>query len=214
MGKIENNDHESAISEAKDGQSRRSVLTWVLSLAMTGSLLAAYGSLAGIIGRFLYPARPARKGWLFVREVARLPPGEALLYHLPDGSPVHIRRGDSAIKEGLERNQLAKDSLAAGESFSALSSTCPHLGCQVHWEAHNDRFFCPCHNGVFTPEGKAIAGPPADAGQSLLQYPLKIEAGLLFIQAPLETLANNEGADKTPTALGTCSPGATQERRS
>ena len=76
------------------------------------------------------------------------------------------------------------------EDFIALSSVCPHLGCQVHWEPHNDRFFCPCHNGVFTPTGEAIEGPPAmtKPKQRLAQYPLRIEQGLLFIEVPTETL--------------------------
>ena len=56
----------------------------------------------------------------------------------------------------------------------------------MKWEEHNQRFFCPCHNGVFTPEGIAIAGPPGEAGQRLAQYPLKVERGMLFVQVPVE----------------------------
>ncbi len=155
------------------GPSRRSFLARLASLGLFGVLLAAYGSFASFIARFLYPAKPASEGWLFVRESLGWRPGESLLYTLPGGSPVHVR---------------CRDGNGTTEDFSALSSTCPHLGCQVHWEARNSRFFCPCHNGIFTPEGLAIAGPPADAGQSLSQYPLKVEQGLLFIQVPLEQL--------------------------
>ena len=71
------------------------------------------------------------------------------------------------------------------DDFIALSSTCPHLGCQVHWEPKNNRFFCPCHNGALDPAGNPTAGPPADAGQSLPEYELKIDAGLLFIKVKL-----------------------------
>ena len=181
-------------SQASPDQDRRTFLTWLSSLVMAGSLVAAYGSLAGFISRFLYPAKPDREGWLFVREVSRLAPGDSLAYELPNGSPVHItRQGGSG---------LAAD-------FKALSSVCPHLGCQVHWESHNERFFCPCHNGVFTPAGKAVAGPPAEAGQSLLQYPLKVEKGLLFILAPLEQLAR--GGSVSPRGAGR--PGGCGEAR-
>ena len=108
---------------------RRSALKWVPTLALGGALAAAYGTFAAFIGRFLFPARPADKGWLFVRELRGLGEAESLLYRLPNGSPVNIaRRGP--------------------QQFIALSSTCPHLGCQVHWEPQNERFFCPCHNGV------------------------------------------------------------------
>jgi nitrite reductase/ring-hydroxylating ferredoxin subunit len=161
------------VEDPPAGASRRRFLSWLSRAVLAGGLAVAYGGLAALFGRFLYPARGRDRRWLFVQEVAAFPPGASQVFRLPDGRPVNItRRGENAD---------------AG-SFLALSSTCPHLGCQVHWEAHNQRFFCPCHNGVFTPEGKAIAGPPADAGQSLLAFPLKVEGGLLFVEAPLETL--------------------------
>lgn len=158
---------------------RRSVLQWLPGLALGGALVAAYGTFAGFIGRFLFPARPADRGWLFVRELQGLGDSESLQYRLPNGNPVSItRRGP--------------------DDFLALSSTCPHLGCQVHWEPQNERFFCPCHNGVFSPEGKGIAGPPGDAGQVLPEYPLKIEKNLLYIQVPLEVAAMGPGQIEAP----------------
>jgi nitrite reductase/ring-hydroxylating ferredoxin subunit len=160
------------MSEAQknDTESRRSTLKRLAGYLMGGSLVAAYGNLAAVMARYLYPARPEQRSFLFVTDIASLGAGESFLYTTPSGASVNVtRRG-------------AGDSV--GE-FLALSSVCPHLGCQVHWEPHNDRFFCPCHNGVFTPEGVAIEGPPADAGQSLSQFPLKIENGLLFIEVAI-----------------------------
>jgi hypothetical protein len=58
----------------------------------------------------------------------------------------------------------------------------------VHWEPQNDRYFCPCHNGVFQPDGVAIGGPPAEAGQSLSAYPLEVRDRLLYIRVPTEKL--------------------------
>jgi cytochrome b6-f complex iron-sulfur subunit len=68
--------------------------------------------------------------------------------------------------------------------FTALSSICPHLGCRVHWEPENKRFFCPYHNGVFDPSGRATEGPPKVDGQDLARYELDIRNDLLFIQIP------------------------------
>jgi cytochrome b6-f complex iron-sulfur subunit len=144
---------------------------------MGAGLLASYGTLAAFIARFLYPARPPEQGWMFVTDVAGMPPGGSLVYRTPTGSPVSVTRQGSG---------------ATPEDFVALSSTCPHLGCQVHWESQNDRFFCPCHNGVFDPSGKATEGPPADVGQSLLQYPLRVSDGMLFIQVPVDQLADGK----------------------
>lgn len=158
------------MSEVEKGESRRSTLKRLAGYLMGGGLVAAYGNLAAVMARYLYPARPEARGFLYVSDLASLGAGESLVYTTPGGATVNVtRRG-------------AGDSI---ESFLALSSVCPHLGCQVHWEPQNDRFFCPCHNGVFTPEGVAIDGPPADAGQSLSQFPLKVENGLLFIEVPL-----------------------------
>lgn len=59
--------------------------------------------------------------------------------------------------------------------MTAFNSTCPHLGCKVHWEADKKRFFCPCHNGVFDEAGIATEGPPAAAGQRLARAPVVID---------------------------------------
>ena len=91
----------------------------------------------------------------------------------PDGRTVNITR----------RADRCRD------DFIALSSTCPHLGCQVQWEAQNNRYFCPCHNGTFDPAGKATGGPPGDAGLSLPRYALTVQGGLLYIDVPAEQLS-------------------------
>ena len=77
---------------------------------------------------------------------------------------------------------LIRRTVASG--FQAFSSVCPHLGCKVHWEAENDRFFCPCHRGVFDPAGVAIGGPPGDAGQRLSQAPIAVdeESGVVYLE--------------------------------
>ncbi len=73
--------------------------------------------------------------------------------------------------------------------YQLLSNVCPHLGCRVHWEAQKNHFMCPCHNGVFDAVGIATAGPPAEAGQRLARYPLKVESGMLFIEVPLAAVS-------------------------
>jgi Rieske Fe-S protein len=158
------------LSSSEGSTDRRTFLGTASTAAMAGGLVASYGTLTAMAGKFLYPAKPLPKAWVFVTEVARLALGQSLRYRVPNGQAVTITRRS----EG-----------SAAEDFLALSSTCPHLGCQVHWEEANKRFFCPCHNGAFTPEGKAVAGPPAEAGQSLPQYPIRVENGLLFIEVPV-----------------------------
>ena len=146
---------------------------------MAGGLVASYGACAAMGIRYLFPARARAKSWQFVARIAGVRLGETLSYRAPTGERVAIARRSAS---------------GAVADFIALSSTCPHLGCQVHWEGQNNRFFCPCHNGAFNPEGEAIAGPPAEAGQRLPRYPLKVENGLLFIEVPVERVAGTRGA--------------------
>ena len=149
------------------------------SVAMVGGLAASYGTFAVMAGRYLYlyPTGAQTKAWQFVAEVDRMGVGDSLDYHAPTGMSIVVAR------------QAGR---GTAEDFVALSSVCPHLGCQVHWQPHKNRFYCPCHNGVFDPRGKAIEGPPAAAGQSLARFPLKVENGLLFIEVPVVGLGSPE----------------------
>ncbi|MHB2148805.1 QcrA and Rieske domain-containing protein [Calditrichota bacterium LG25] len=44
--------------------------------------------------------------------------------------------------------------------FKVMSGICTHLGCIIKWEQDKNRFFCPCHNGIFDKLGNVIGGPP------------------------------------------------------
>lgn len=161
-----------------DAPDRRSFLDTAATVAMAGGLLAGYGTFFGYAGRFLYPARAKRTAWMFLAETRRLQVGDSMPFKVPSGADIVVTRTGTG---------------ESGADFLALSSVCPHLGCQVHWEAANNRFFCPCHNGVFDASGKGTAGPPK--GQSLLRYPLKVEDGLLYIEVPVEQVARRDGHD-------------------
>jgi len=158
---------------------RRRFLGSASAIAMGGGMLAGYGAFFATAGRYLYPAHGTPTAWMFVTELDRMPVGSSRRYITPAGASVVITRRTTG---------------ASDEAFLALSSTCPHLGCQVNWEEQNNRFFCPCHNGVFTPEGKGVGGPPGDAGQSLPTYPLKVDRGLLYIEVPIDAVARAEQA--------------------
>lgn len=157
-----------------DPASRRGFLTSLTGWAMALGVIASYGTFAAILGRFVYPTKARNRAWLFVCTVADLPPGKAVDFVAPSGARVviaHQRPGEAA------------------DDFLALSSVCPHLGCRVHWEGPQERFFCPCHNGAFDRSGLPIAGPPLASKQPLSRFPLKVENHLLYIEAPLTALA-------------------------
>ena len=167
----------SSYEEADVGPDRRGFLERLSSWFMAGGLAAGYGACGAVGARYLFPAQEGDPLLLYVTRAADLAVGHSVTYRTPAGARVAIaRQGDTGTVD----------------DFIALSSTCPHLGCQVHWESQNDRFFCPCHNGAFDPSGAPIEGPPKEADQWLLRYTLRLQGGLLFIEVPSAGLARAE----------------------
>lgn len=156
--------HTSTPNHAEVSPERRS---WLAGMVMGTGLLSGYGFFGAIAARYLYPAHPDPEGWLFVTPVRGFRVGDSLERKTPAGLPMVITRMQEQ---------------GGAEDFIALSGVCPHLGCMVHWEGNHNRFFCPCHNGAFDPQGNAIEGPPKLAKQVLSRFPLRVENGLLFVQ--------------------------------
>jgi Rieske Fe-S protein len=178
----EPNSSESTEAESPD---RRQFLETASRTAMVAGVVGGYGGFALIAGKYLYPATTGEVMWQFVTEVEGVDVGDSIRYRGPSGEVINITR--------MQREGTADD-------FIALSSTCPHLGCQVRWEGQNDRFFCPCHNGVFDPSGRGIGGPPGDAGQSLPRYELRVERDLLHIAVPPPRFASAQDRSGIVTA--------------
>jgi len=134
---------------------RRSVLA---ALGAGIGLAVSYALFAGYAVAYLFPPPVTRRvARLFIGRRSDISPGSAW--------PFVDQRGRTLLV------------VVNGEHLVAFDTRCPHLGCKVHWEAEQNRFVCPCHQGVFDRDGVAIAGPPAAAGQSLDQATLEIDAG-------------------------------------
>jgi menaquinol-cytochrome c reductase iron-sulfur subunit len=61
----------------------------------------------------------------------------------------------------------------------ALAPQCTHLGCAYHWDDSKTQFLCPCHNSVFSIDGKVLEGP---APRPLDRYEAKVENNKLLIR--------------------------------
>ena len=162
---------------------RRSFLKRWPSALMAFGLLSGYGMFASFMGLLLFPSRIRQGSPQYVPDLNSFKLGQSMTYRSPGGESVVLSR-------------IAETGTV--EDFIALSSVCPHLGCQVHWEGQNNRFFCPCHNGAFDAEGNPTEGPPKDANQSLPRYPLVVENGLLYIDASTKSLVST---NSQPQAL-------------
>ena len=87
---------------------------------------------------------------------------------LPEGS--HFKFRDFKGKAVLLVNRKGE--------IRAFSSVCPHLGCDVKWESDRDRFLCPCHIGIFDPNGSVVSGPPS---KKLTEFAVKVENGNIYV---------------------------------
>jgi len=68
----------------------------------------------------------------------------------------------------------------------AFGPQCTHLGCAYHFENSQNQFVCPCHNSVFSIDGKVVSGPaprPLDRYETRLQNS-QLEIGQLKTSEP------------------------------
>jgi len=65
------------------------------------------------------------------------------------------------------------------QEFTAFSVNCTHLGCPVQWKPDANLFLCPCHGGVYYPNGDVAGGPPP---KPLPRYRVRITAGEVEIE--------------------------------
>nr|WP_286182956.1 ubiquinol-cytochrome c reductase iron-sulfur subunit [Bacillus sp. ISL-55] len=69
-----------------------------------------------------------------------------------------------------------------GGEIIALSPVCKHLGCVVDWNTdkqNENRFFCPCHYGLYEKDGTNVKGTPPLAPLDV--YPTKEKDGFLYV---------------------------------
>ena len=63
-----------------------------------------------------------------------------------------------------------------------FSASCPHLGCNVAWDAGEAVFRCPCHGAMFNADGQVIRGP---VNAPLRRVPCDVKDGKLIVSAEL-----------------------------
>ena len=84
-------------------------------------------------------------------------------------STVYLRRYNADI-DTEKRDQY--------NEYIAISTSCMHLGCPVHFVSAAQRFICPCHGGVYDFVGKVQGGPPV---RPLDRFYTRVVSGNVFI---------------------------------
>jgi menaquinol-cytochrome c reductase iron-sulfur subunit len=126
----------------------------VLAILVNGFVTVVAGGLSALLGVFaLRPAAAAsRDRWVRAGVLADLTP------NVPVPRVLTVSRVDGWYRERARQTVfLVWD---GAKQVRALSATCTHLGCQVHWDTKASHFRCPCHGGVYDATGKVVSGPP------------------------------------------------------
>jgi Rieske Fe-S protein len=125
-----------------------------LALIVNSVVTVIGGALSGLLGVFALKPAPAtsRDRWIRAGALSDLEP------NVPAARVLAVPRVDGWYRERApETVFLVWD---GDKQVRAMSATCSHLGCQVHWDAKGKKFRCPCHGGVYDAAGKVLEGPP------------------------------------------------------
>ena len=138
-------------SEQAASQDRRSFLAIVV-----GAVMAGAGALLAIpLVRFaLYPifAKTSGTAWSDVG------PADSLASLSDPVQKIITVSQLDGWRQSLSQKPVYVTRDSQGQ-LAVLSAVCPHLGCEVPWNAEKKEFFCPCHGSVFSPDGARVAGP-------------------------------------------------------
>lgn len=130
----------------------------VLKLFIAAGSLAASGSFLYPLSKYLLPSAATSQTEKVTVEKKDVPAGEALDIVVNGTPAILINR--------------------PGKGYVALTRVCTHLGCLVDYQKEQQRLFCPCHAGVYSLEGRVLAGPPP---KPLKQFALDISGDTIII---------------------------------
>lgn len=144
---------------------------------MRAAVVGIGGLISAAIGlpAVAYVIGPALKRtsdlWIRLGAVSKVELGSPTLFK----TTVETETGWINTEEEISAYVLTQN----GQDFDVMSNICTHLGCRVRWIADDERFYCPCHNGVFAKDGSVVSGPPP---RPLDRFESKVEDGVLYIR--------------------------------
>jgi menaquinol-cytochrome c reductase iron-sulfur subunit len=149
--------------------SRRRFMSTAIA-AIGGLIGAAVGlpAIAYIVGPAL---KKKAESWVRLGAISKVEPGTPTLFK----TTIERQTGWITDREDISAYVLTED----GQNYIAMSNICTHLGCRVRWISEQQKFFCPCHNGVFDKSGNVLSGPPP---RPLDRFESKVDGGVLFIR--------------------------------
>ncbi len=140
---------------------------------VSGAIAAGIAMAVGfpLVAYTTLPALKRRKPeWADAGPLDSLQPG------VPKELEVVVSVTDGWLKTTRKKSLWAvKDGTGVVTVYSPI---CTHLGCGYRWEPDEGTFHCPCHNSIYSLEGKVLSGP---APRPLDTLPVKMEGGRLLV---------------------------------
>ncbi len=134
------------------------------NFVIVGTLLVAIGLFFRNLWEYIYPPKKKKKYHKYL--VAKID-------SVPVGRAKEIKLGKTPVFV-----------VHLPDGYRVFSGICTHLGCIVRWEEEKQRFFCPCHKGIYDKTGKVIGGPPP---RPLDQYKVEVDKNLVYIYVESKT---------------------------
>ena len=133
-------------------------------------LMGAALAIPGVVYLFAKPRTKQTGDWVEAADLNQLQPGK------PEEVLFNRSRVDGwrVVNEKTSAWVVKMDDQTA----IAYSPACTHLGCAYHWDEQQSEFVCPCHNSMFSVDGKVLSGP---APRPLDRLEIRVENRKLFI---------------------------------
>jgi cytochrome b6-f complex iron-sulfur subunit len=138
------------------GESRRTLLSWVLGCGVAGTL----ASFLYPVVRFLNPPliTEAAVNEVDAGKVQDLKPNSGKIVRFGSKPAILIRVSDT--------------------EWRAFSAVCTHLNCTVQYRDTTQQIWCACHNGTYDLNGRVVSGPPPNP---LEQYVVNVRGDSVTI---------------------------------
>jgi quinol---cytochrome c reductase iron-sulfur subunit, bacillus type len=157
-----------AESQQLPNATRRSF--YVVAIYGLGAVISAALGLPALLYLLVPPKVRRQSEWVDAGDITQLAP-------------------DSPVEMTFRRNRVDGWKVTSEKSTAwvvkfhtnqvvAYAPQCTHLGCAYHWDQGKTEFVCPCHNSLFSMDGKVKDGP---APRPLDRYQTKIEGKQLLI---------------------------------
>jgi menaquinol-cytochrome c reductase iron-sulfur subunit len=166
-----------ACAAEEDEPTRRAF--YIRAVYAMGAAISAALAVPAAVYLLARPRTRQESAWADAGDVSSLTPGQpvevAFRRNRTDGWKVVSEKLSAWVVKGKDGR------------VTAFGPQCTHLGCAYHWEERQGQFVCPCHNSLFSIDGKVLTGP---APRPLDRYEVRMEGSKLLVGAIVQNPEN------------------------